>query len=83
MLNEYWSAKSHEEYVGMIYQMVQLERIHNDLICEPHVVMRPEVTKDGNAWLCIYGDLPTGVVGCGETPEKACADFDRAWRNNK
>ncbi len=45
----------------------------------PHVLMRPALIQDGNAWLAIYGDLPTGVVGTGSTPAEAMADFDEAW----
>jgi len=45
----------------------------------PSVLFRPELTLDGNAWLAIYGDLPTGVVGAGESPAKAMEDFDKAW----
>lgn len=82
-MNEYWSAKCHDEYVGTQFRIQQLENIYNDLRCSPHVLMRPLITKDGNAWMCMYGDLPTGVVGCGNTPEEACADFDRAWRSNQ
>lgn len=47
--------------------------------CLPHVLMRPTLVQDGNAWLAIYGDLPTGVVGTGSTPAEAMADFDAAW----
>jgi hypothetical protein len=47
--------------------------------CLPHVLMRPTLIQDGNAWLAIYGDLPTGVVGTGSTPAEAMADFDAAW----
>jgi hypothetical protein len=39
--------------------------------------------QDGNAWLAIYGDLPSGVVGSGDSPELAMADFDRAWYANQ
>jgi hypothetical protein len=45
----------------------------------PHVLMRPSLIQDGNAWLAIYGDLATGVVGAGSTPENAMKDFDAAW----
>lgn len=45
----------------------------------PSVLFRPRVSQDGNEWLAILGDLPTGVVGCGSTPAEAMADFDRAW----
>lgn len=47
--------------------------------CLPHVLMRPTLIQDGNAWLAIYGDLPTGVEGTGDTPANAMADFDEAW----
>lgn len=45
----------------------------------PSVLYRPELLQDGNAWLAMYGDLPTGCVGAGDTPEAAMADFDAAW----
>lgn len=45
----------------------------------PSVLFRPELSQDGDSWMAIYGDLPTGVVGCGETPAEAMADFDKAW----
>lgn len=45
----------------------------------PSALYRPTLTQDGNAWLAVYGDFPTGVVGCGDTPAAAMADFDAAW----
>jgi hypothetical protein len=45
----------------------------------PSTIYRPEVSKDGDMWLAIYGDLPTGVVGAGRTPAEAMAEFDKAW----
>ena len=48
----------------------------------PSVLFRPILTKDGNAWLAMYGDLPTGCVGCGDTPQLAMEDFDRNFRKN-
>jgi len=71
-VNEYWSAQMAQAYQQYLHD-----------ISEPHVTMRPTIARDGNAWLCIYGDLPTGVAGCGESPEAACKDFDRAWRATK
>lgn len=47
----------------------------------PSVLWKPHLSKDGSAWIAIYGDLATGVVGTGETPEKAMADFDKNWIN--
>jgi hypothetical protein len=45
----------------------------------PSAVFKPLLTQDGDAFLAIYGDLPTGVVGAGKTPSEAMADFDAAW----
>lgn len=46
----------------------------------PHVLMRPRIFTDGNAWCALLGDdLQVGVAGFGGTPEEACADFDRNW----
>ncbi len=50
----------------------------------PHVLMRPTISLDGNQWCALYGaDLMSGVVGFGDTPEEACADFDRVWREKR
>ena len=45
----------------------------------PSVVFKPTISQDGNAWLAILGDLPTGVVGSGDTPAEAMLAFDKAW----
>jgi len=45
----------------------------------PCVVFKPTLNQDGNAWVAVYGDLPTGVVGCGDSPAEAMNDFDVAW----
>jgi hypothetical protein len=50
----------------------------------PHVLMRPHVYPDGNQWCALYGeDLQMGVAGFGDTPEAACADFDKNWCTQK
>ncbi|MDK2579412.1 hypothetical protein [Citrobacter portucalensis] len=43
------------------------------------MMYRPTLTQDGDKWLAVYGDLPTGVVGIGSSPEEAMRDFNRAW----
>lgn len=49
-------------------------------ISAPHVRLRPSIFPDGNQWCCLLGDnLQVGIVGFGETPEKACAAFDNAF----
>lgn len=46
----------------------------------PHVLMRPAIYPDGNQWCALYGaNLQEGVAGFGDTPELACADFDKNW----
>ena len=49
----------------------------------PSTIYRPELSQDGNAWLAIYGDLPTGVVGSGSTPAEAMLAFDKAWNGGR
>ena len=45
----------------------------------PFVIYGATLTQDGNAFLAILGDLPTGVVGSGDSPSEAVADFNKAW----
>ena len=50
----------------------------------PTAIMRPTVEPDGNMWCALYGkNIQEGVAGFGETPQKACEDFDRNWHNQK
>ena len=47
---------------------------------KPHVLMRPKVYIDGDQWCALYGEnIQSGVCGFGESPERACADFDAHW----
>jgi hypothetical protein len=49
----------------------------------PFVLMRPTLTIDGNQWCALYGEnLQEGVVGFGDSPEKAGLDFDRNYYAN-
>ena len=49
----------------------------------PSVLYRPDVFIDGAYWCALYGkDLQHGVAGFGDSPEKACEDFDRKWWAN-
>jgi len=46
----------------------------------PHVLLRPQISLDGNQWCALYGEnLHDGVAGFGDSPCEAMADFDRAW----
>lgn len=57
------------------YEMQSAAQEHG----RPSTVFKPTLTQDGNAWLAIYGDLPTGVVGVGDSPAAAMTDFDASW----
>lgn len=47
----------------------------------PSVMLRVTVKRDGNMWCALYGpNLQEGICGFGKSPEEACADFDRAWK---
>lgn len=47
----------------------------------PSALYRPAIYPDGNQWCALYGeDLQMGVAGFGDTPELACADFDKNFR---
>lgn len=55
----------------------------SELQQRPSAIYRPTLSKDGNAWVALYGpDLATGVVGCGMTPAEAMEEFDLAWSVN-
>ena len=45
----------------------------------PSVLFKPVLSQDGNTWIAVFGDMPTGVVGVGDTPAAAMYDFDAAW----
>lgn len=50
----------------------------------PSVIFKPRIYPDGDKWCCLYGEnLHDGVAGFGETPAKACEEFDKAWTENR
>ncbi|WP_213758434.1 hypothetical protein [Citrobacter freundii] len=54
-------------------------QITSECMREPSVLYKPTLTQDGDKWLAVYGDLPTGVVGIGDSPAEAMCDFNRKW----
>lgn len=60
-----------------------VENLELDLLVEklrPFLLHRPRLARDGNKWICCYGDnLQEGVVGIGDSPDLASRDFDKAW----
>lgn len=68
------------ENIGHYFAMVKEDiRIIFSEHATPAAIYRPTLSQDGNAWLAIYGDLPTGVVGTGNSPEEAMQDFNKQW----
>ena len=83
-LNEYWSAHAVEEYKGMLYEQKVQNYTYNCERSAPHIIHNAKIFKDGNKYCCLLGDnLQDGIAGFGETPEKACSEFDRVWRGGK
>ncbi|MCL2223603.1 MAG: hypothetical protein FWB96_01400 [Defluviitaleaceae bacterium] len=50
---------------------------------KPHILYGATVSRHKVGYICLYGDLHTGVAGFGGTPQAACDDFDTAWENYK
>lgn len=60
--------------------------IQQEFVCaaqemqRPSVLFRPTLMQDGNAFIAVLGeDLAVGIVGCGDTPDRAMRDFDTVW----
>ncbi len=73
------SAMRNENF-GHYFQMAcnEMQQAASEY-ARPCAVFKPALSQDGNAWIAVLGDLPTGVVGCGKTPSEAMYDFDLAW----
>ncbi len=52
-------------------------QITSECMREPSVLYRPTLSQDGDKWLAIYGDLPTGVVGVG-SPRRSHAGIQQS-----
>jgi len=47
----------------------------------PHIRYSAAIKQDGDQYCCmIGGDLMSGIAAFGTTPEKACKQFDKVWR---
>lgn len=67
--------------MGMTRLLAQqaVEIIQNEHT-RPSVLYRPEVFIDEGQRCALYGkDIQHGVAGFGDSPEAACADFDKNW----
>lgn len=46
----------------------------------PSALYKPRVFIDGDQWCALYGTNDRGdAVGYGDSPARACEDFDRNW----
>lgn len=53
-------------------------------LTRPSVMLGLVPQPDGPAWSVLYGsNIMEGVVGYGDTPDEAMADFDRNWTEGK
>lgn len=47
----------------------------------PSSIYKPFIYPDGNMWCALYGEnIQKGVCGFGKTPEEACLEFDKIWK---
>jgi hypothetical protein len=66
------------------YEAACAEMKAANIRCAPHYLYKPKLSLDGNMWCALLGDnIQEGVCGFGETPEKAMAEFDKAWRGEE
>lgn len=73
-----------QSILNIRYQTALRELDLIDAKSTPSALLRPAVYPDGDMWCALYGeDLQRGVAGFGETPELACADFDKNWRGQR
>ena len=77
-------SRAASEAFGMTSHHMQC--VAQEFICAARELTRPSLTlrlvpyKDGNKWCVLYGDdLAVGIAGFGDTPLKACHDFDKAY----
>lgn len=53
-------------------------------IAMPHAIFKPRLFPDGNQWCALYGEnLQEGLAGFGDTPAKACDDFNKNFRTQR
>ncbi len=80
--NEDCSAQLLVDYQHMLYEQQMQNYEYNCDRCAPHVIHNAKVFQDGDMFCCLLGEnIQIGICGFGKTPEKACAEFDRIWRD--
>lgn len=82
-MDKYYQEQMLAEYKAYLHEKKMNDYSYQCERVAPHVIHGAQIAQDGNQWCCILGDLQTGVVGFGDTPERACAEFDKVWREGK
>jgi len=57
------------------HENVQLIVQHTKQNLRPSVLMRVQVSRDGDGWVATHGECQ----GHGPSPDSACQDFDTKW----
>lgn len=63
----------------IMHENAQLSLKHTQQALRPTMMLRPELTREGDMWIASYHD----VRGTGPTPDIACQDFDAIWTGRK
>jgi len=75
MSNPFEQDINYNNYVTSI----NLLKASEEGLC-PSAIYRPSLGRDGNKWSALYGDnIMEGVVGYGDSPAEAMADFNANW----
>lgn len=76
--NMLFQAACYESQAAVLREKEAMEKMR------PFYLLNPKVYPDGNQWCALYGDnIQDGVVGFGDTPDKASIQFDIEWLNAK
>ena len=74
---DYWAHKwERESEILGVNLLTAIEQ------SSPHVLMHPDIHKEGDLWCAQLGDRIAGVCGLGISPFEACEAFDREWTQN-
>lgn len=69
-----------QEFVVAAAEIRDTATAIKEFYTSPAVVFGAKVTKDGDAYCCLYGDdLQSGIAGFGHTAKAAVEAFNRKW----
>ena len=84
-MNDNDSARMLNEYIGYLYDKKMMDYEYQCERMAPHNMLSDvKIFQDGNQWCCIIGEFPYEcIVSFGDTPKKACDEFDRIYYNGE